>query len=174
MVIDIIKNKLSRAVLFVLFFFKASSLYSQDCKVYVKVFEIVSKDFPAFENDLNSFYSSINEYDFISLKLKGGSSARSKLTRMYFKGRWMRYVNLGGKDGDVKFVKIDSTAIDSLLKNFADGSFMQVCPYYNSANDTYVIMLKRNEKIFFRFTGENDDYSGLNNLSELVKVIESN
>jgi len=154
-----------------------NSVQAQDCNIVRVDLELDSKAYVGFVDDLNSFYKSSYEYDIIMLKVKGGNRNKSYLSRYYFDDKWITYKNEAGKLVDKEEFVIDNLYMDTLLQGMNLGSYLNLCPL-SSSNDSYIYMIKKEEKIVFRYhggyplAGKNQDIKGLEKVFEMVKLID--
>ena len=169
--IDIIRSNL---VLYIFVVFNTSYAYSQDCKLHRVDFEIIAKDYPKFEEDINSFYSSNYEYDIIYMKIKGGDPSGSLLTRYYLKENWIKYSMFNNSKQIEDTITVDTNLISDIFDEGNKGVFMEVCPF-STSKDTLVYLLKKQGHIFLKYTSAYPlflDEEGICGFTKLINKIK--
>lgn len=153
--IDIIKNRRRNCIGFISFLFVLLSVTSHaqdtDCQIYKKELSICADDYPMFSDIIESFNLDSSSYDYLSLKIIGGSPNASSAKRVYMRESDNKWVVTHVQNGNSCSKTIDEKTenLTSLFNNVVSGEYIALCSY-STLNDTHVYMTKKKGESIFK------------------------
>lgn len=139
------------------------------CRLFRKEFSIDTSTYKEFSKHLSEFFQSENAFDLLFIKMKGGNHPASELKRWYITDDVVHEMTLTGSGKRTDTFGSNAGKILELATSVENGEYLQVCPY-SSNNDSFLLLIKINSTVTFKYASTESDYRGLP-ISERNKIL---
>lgn len=139
---------------------QSNSSNEDDCKIFSQEFSVDASTYKEFSGPISDFLKSENQLDIMCINMKGGNHVASEMTRwlvedgIMYKSTWSQ----GKKEKDS--IVVDNERMIEFAESIERGDFMQMCSY-STNNDSYLIMIKSNSEVKFKYTSTGKNYHAL-------------
>lgn len=152
-----------------------SGIAEDSCKLYNQEFSVETATFKEFKEPLSDFFNSENRFDLLFIKMKGGNHSESEMKRWFIKDEIAYKIAWTQGKRQMDLINVGTEKIVELANTIESGDYMQICPY-STNNDSYLILIKSNSVLKFKYTSTDKDYQGLslterNKISNVVNLL---